>query len=43
MQDINKANFKKGSLEMLELVSKHNITKTIQNNNPLSLTKKKKI
>jgi IMP cyclohydrolase len=27
MQDISKANLKKGLLEMLELVSKHNITK----------------
>ncbi len=42
MQDISKANFKKRSLEMLEPVSKHNITKNIQNNNPLKLTKKKK-
>jgi hypothetical protein len=34
MQDISKANFKKGLLEMLEPVSKHNITKNIQNINP---------
>jgi len=35
MQDICKTNFKKGSLKMLEPISKHNITKHIQNNNPL--------
>ncbi len=33
--------FQKRSLKMLELVSKHNITKNIQNNNPLKLRKKK--
>jgi hypothetical protein len=33
MQDISKTNFKRRSLEMLKPVSKHNITKNIQNNN----------
>jgi hypothetical protein len=44
MQDKCKANFKKGSLEMLEPISKHNITKNVQNNNPLkSYTEKKNL
>jgi hypothetical protein len=37
MQDICKANF----LEMLEPISKHNITKNVQNNNPLKSYKEK--
>jgi len=41
MQYICKANFKKGSLEMLKPISKHNITKNIQNNNPLKSYKEK--
>jgi hypothetical protein len=42
MQDICKVNFKKKSLEMLEPISKHNVTKNIQNNNPLKSYKQKK-
>jgi hypothetical protein len=37
MQDICKANF----LEMLKPISKHNITKNVQNNNPLKSYKEK--
>ncbi len=36
-----KTNFKKGLLEMLEPISKHNVTKNIQNNYPLIFIKKK--
>jgi hypothetical protein len=41
MQDINKTNFKKGLVEMLEPISKHSIIKNIQNNNPLKSYKEK--
>jgi len=41
MWDLNKPNFKKRLLEMLEPISKHNITKNIQNNNPLKSYKEK--
>ncbi len=41
MQDISKANFKKRLVEMLEPLSKHSITKNIQNNNPLKSYKEK--
>jgi hypothetical protein len=42
MQNISKFNFKKGSVEMLEPISKHSITKNIQNNNPMKSYQKKK-
>jgi hypothetical protein len=41
MQEICKVNFKKRSLKTLESISKHNITKHIQNNNPLKSCKEK--
>jgi hypothetical protein len=40
-QDICKSNCKKGSLKMLEPISKHIITKDIQNNNSLKSYKEK--
>jgi hypothetical protein len=42
MQNISKIKFKKGLLEMLKPISKHNITKNIQNNNPLKSYKENK-
>jgi hypothetical protein len=41
MQNISKTNFKKGLLKLLKPISKHNITKRIQNNNPLKSYKEK--